>query len=417
MKKIIKNKRCRSCKKQNLKRVLKYENSPIGDDYRKYPHIHEKFPIELYLCKSCGLSQLLHVINPNILYSKYIYKTEDSPGLVKHFKNFATNVTKKLNLKKNSKILDIGSNDGVLLKEFKKKSHIVCGIEPAKKISDEANKKNIKTYNDFLNQKLSKKILTKEGQFDLIVSNNVFANVDNINQWAEDIKILLKKSGSYVFETYYLYKLLKNKVFDFIYHEHLTSFSVKPLCKFFETHNLVLYDVDLISTKGGSIRCYVAHKGKRKVTKNVKYFVKKENDYGIFKEKRFITFQKEINLLANKTYNFLSKSKLSSKDKKKEIKIIGYGASISCTTLLYHYKIKNFLDYIVDDNKVKLNRYLPGSNIKVERSKKLFKTKPDLVLILAWRFSKMIIKNLKKLKGKTRIKVIIPCPKFKVIKL
>ena len=121
MKKIIRKKRCRSCGKRNLKKVLKYEDSPIGDDYRNYPHKHEKYPIELFLCKNCGLSQLLHVVNPDILYSKYIYKTQDSPGLVKHFKNFANKVAKKLKLKNKSKILDIGSNDGVLLKEFKKK--------------------------------------------------------------------------------------------------------------------------------------------------------------------------------------------------------------------------------------------------------------------------------------------------------
>ena len=146
MKKIIRKKRCRSCGNRNLKKVLKYEDSPIGDDYRIYPHKHEKYPIELFLCKNCGLSQLLHVVNPDILYSKYIYKTQDSPGLVKHFKNFANKVAKKLKLKNKSKILDIGSNDGVLLKEFKKKNNIVCGIEPAKKISDYANKKKIKTY-------------------------------------------------------------------------------------------------------------------------------------------------------------------------------------------------------------------------------------------------------------------------------
>lgn len=368
MKTITKRKSCRSCGSTNLEKVLEYEDSPIGDDYRKYPYIHKKYPIELFLCKSCGLSQLLHVINPKILYSKYIYKTQDSPGLTRHFVKFADRVSKKLDLKKNSKILDIGSNDGVLLNEFKKKKHIVCGIEPAKKISDLANEKGINTYNSFLDKNLSKKIFTREGNFDLIVSNNVFANVDNINLWIKNVKKLLKKNGTYIFETYYLYKLIKNKVFDFIYHEHLTSFAVKPLKKLFLKHDMKIYDVELIETKGGSIRCFVAHKNQKKVSKNVNIFIQKEIKLGLFDKKRFFKFQKEINNLAFNTNRFIKKVRENSK---KKIKVIGYGASISCTTLIYHYRIQNNLDFLIDDNKVKWNRYLPGSSLKVYKSEKI----------------------------------------------
>lgn len=411
---IAKRKSCRACGSVNLQKVLEYENSPIGDDYRKYPFNHKKYPIELYLCKDCGLSQLLHIINPKVLYSKYLYKTQDSPGLTSHFVNFANKVSKKLKLKNNSKILDIGSNDGVLLNEFKKKKQIVCGIEPAKRISDIANKNGINTYNSFLDKKLSKKILAKEGNFDLIVSNNVFANVDNINNWIKNIKTLLKKNGTYIFETYYLYKLVKNKVFDFIYHEHLTSFAVKPLKKLFNKHHLTIYDVELIKTKGGSIRCYVAHKNQKKVANNVDLFIKKEIRLGLFNKKSFYEFQKEINNLALKTNRFIKKVRESSK---KKISVIGYGASISCTTLIYHYRIQNNLDFLIDDNKVKWNRYLPGSSLKVYKSNKISKIKVDYVIVLAWRFSNMIVKKIKKLTSNKKLNIVIPCPKFKIIKL
>tara|TARA_B100000767_G_scaffold249531_1_gene251151 strand:+ start:283 stop:1521 length:1239 start_codon:yes stop_codon:yes gene_type:complete len=412
MKKIIKKKNCRACKSYNLKKILKYNDSPIGDDYRMYAYNHEKYPIEVYLCKSCGLTQLLHVISPKILYSNYIYKTQDSPGLTEHFIDFASKVSKKLNLKKRSKILDIGSNDGVLLKEFKKRKNVVCGVEPAKEISDLANKNNINTYNDFLNRKLSNKIIKNEGQFDLIISNNVFANVDDINEWIANIKGMLKKDGTYIFETYYLYKLMKNKVFDFIYHEHLSSFSIKPLKKLFSRHNLALYNVDLINTKGGSIRCYVAHKNQKKISNVVNSLIKKEIKYGLYSENKFKEFQKEIDNLANKTHNYFLNLKL-----KKNNLVIGYGASISCTTLLYHFNIKKFIDILVDDNKVKLNRFLPGSELKVYKSREISKPKIKYVIILAWRFSDMILKKIKKLKRKNKIKVIIPCPKFKIITL
>ena len=254
---IKKKNKCRLCGKSNLKKVLKYENSPIGDDYRKYFYKHKKYPIELYLCRNCGLSQLLHVINPKVLYPNYIYKTQHSPDLVKHFKNYTLEISRKLKLRGNEKIFEVGSNDGVLLKEFRKRNHKVIGLDPAKKISNDANKQKIKTYNDFLNNKVASKILKNEGKFDLIISNNVFANVENINSWVKNIKILLKEKGTYIIETYYLYKLLKNKVFDFIYHEHLNSFTIKSLQTLFKLHSMKLYNVELVHTKGGSIRCYI----------------------------------------------------------------------------------------------------------------------------------------------------------------
>tara|TARA_S200000501_G_scaffold111763_1_gene105105 strand:- start:582 stop:1847 length:1266 start_codon:yes stop_codon:yes gene_type:complete len=410
---IKKKNRCRLCGKSNLKKVLKYENSPIGDDYRKYAYSHKKYPIELYLCRNCGLTQLLHVINPKVLYTNYIYKTEHSPDLVKHFKNYTLDISQKLKLKRNKKILEVGSNDGVLLKEFRKRNHKVIGLDPAKKISHDANNQKIKTYNDFLNNKVTKKILKNEGKFDLIISNNVFANVENINNWVKNIKILLKEKGTYIIETYYLYKLLKNKVFDFIYHEHLNSFTIKALQTLFKSHSMKIYNAEVIHTKGGSIRCYITKDLNKKILKNVEKLINKEKKYEIFGEKRFKIFQNEINLLANKTFDYLNKSKMSIKN----IKIVGYGASISCTTLIYHFKIQKFLNLIVDDNKAKFNTFLPGSNIKVYSSKKVKDFQPNYIIILAWRFQKTIIKKLKKMNLNKDTKIILPCPTFKVISL
>jgi len=411
---IIKKKnKCRLCGKSNLKKVLKYENSPIGDDYRKYFYHHKKYPIELYLCKNCGLAQLLHIINPKIIYTNYIYKTQHSPGLIKHFKNYTLEISRKLKLRSNEKIFEIGSNDSVLLKEFKKRNHKVIGLDPAKKISNEANKKKIKTYNDFFNNKVASKILKNEGKFDLIISNNVFANVENINNWVKNIKILLKEKGTYIIETYYLYKLLKNKVFDFIYHEHLNSFTVKVLQSLFELHSMKLYDVELVPTKGGSIRCYVTKDINKKISKNVKIFINREKKYKISSEKRFKIFQKTIDSLAKKSFDYLNRLQKS----KKNIKIAGYGASISCTTLIYNFKIQKFLNLIVDDNKTKFNTFLPGKNIKVCPSKEIRKLQPDYIIILAWRFQKVIINKLKKMKLNKYTKIILPCPKFKVISL
>lgn len=411
MKLIKKNKRCRICFSRNLQKVLSYASTPIGDDfqfnkYKKQP----LYPIELYLCSNCGLAQLLHVINPKVLYSKYIYKTSDSPGLNKHFNQLCLHVLKKYNLKKKSNILDIGSNDGVLLNAFKKKGFNVVGIEPAIKLVNIANNLGINTYHGFLNKKISQKIIQKEKKFDLIFSNNVLANVDDINGWVSNIKMLLNSNGIYIFETYYLLDLIKNSVFDFIYHEHLSSFTVKPLHFLFKKFDLELFYVENIKTKGGSIRCYVRHlKSNYKVSSNVNRFIKNEVKNKIYDKKTFKIFHNKINILKNSTNkevkNFYECNK----------KIIGYGASISCVTLMYNFKINNYLDYLVDDNKTKINTYSPGQKIKVISLKDLSKREFDVIIILAWRFSKAIFRKIKEI-CKNKV-IIVPCPSFKIIKL
>lgn len=412
MNKIIKkNKECRICFSRNLKKVLSYRSTPIGDEFLLNKYIKQPlYPIELYLCFDCGLSQLLHVIDPKILYSNYIYKTSDSPGLKKHFEKLSLHILKKFELNKKSKILDIGSNDGVLLNAFKKRGFRVIGIEPAKKLVKIANDLNIKTYKGFLNKEIVRKILQKEKKFDLIFSNNVLANVDNLNEWVSNIKVLLNDNGIYVFETYYLLDLLKNSVFDFIYHEHLSSFSVKPLHCLFKKFGLDLFYVENIPTKGGSIRCYVKHnKSNNKISNNTNRFIKNEIMNGIYGKKVFKNFRNKINKLKVSTNN---KVKSLYKYNKK---IIGYGASISCVTLMYHFQIHKYLDYLVDDNKTKVNTYSPGQKIKVISFKDLLKKDFDVIIILAWRFSDSIFNKIKNI-CKKKI-VIIPCPNFKTIKL
>jgi 2-polyprenyl-3-methyl-5-hydroxy-6-metoxy-1,4-benzoquinol methylase len=404
---IKKIKNCRACGSKKILKTFALRDSPIGDDYTKKISNQKKYPIEVYMCALCGLSQLGHVVNKKTLYSKYIYKTQDSPGLVKHFNLVAKHLKKKLSLKKNSSILDIGSNDGVLLSFFKKQKCKTVGIEPAKKISDYANKNGIKTYNNFLSKKLSSQIKKKEGKFDLVISNNVFANIDNINDWVKNIKFLLKQDGVYVFETFYLSSLIKNSVFDFIYHEHLSLFSIKPLYQLFKKYNLQLFDVEFVSTKGGSVRCYIRHFNKSDfLPPKINKIIKNEIRQGLYKKITYKKFSKKISLLALKTLSELKKLKKKF--------IIGYGASISCTTLIYHYQIKDYLKILVDDNTNKIGTYLPGSQIKVHDSKILKNLNCDCIIVLAWRFAPMILKKIKKYNLKT--KILLPCPIFKDIK-
>jgi hypothetical protein len=400
---------CRICNSKNLIYVYKNESSPIGEAFVSKPSINltqRKYPINLLLCKRCGLSQLQHTVDPKVLYLNYLYETKSSYYLKLHFKNLANYLIKKYNLNNSSFVIDIGSNDGTLLNNLKKKKIKVLGIEPATKIAQLSKKKNIPTVNNFFSQELANKIKKKYGPADLILANNVFANVHNINDWMKGIDELLNEKGTYVFESYYLKSLLKNKVFDFIYHEHISSFSLRPIIFLAKKYNMTLFDCEKISSKGGSLRYHITKRNIKKTNR-----LKKE----IYSEKLF-------NLYSKKNYNYLLKKKKIMKkkfelflNKKKNINLIGLGASISCITLIYDFKIEDKFKYLLDDNKIKTGLFSPGTNIKVLSLKNYKPNKDDVFVLLAWRFRKILLSKYRYLFQKNLLVDI--WPKFKTSKM
>ena len=292
---------CRSCESQNLELIFKLNPSPIGDAYIAPEHINlpqPSYPIDLYMCKSCGLAQLIDIIDPEILYGEYIYITTSSAGLSEHFQNYAIDVTEKCKLNPNSLVIDIGSNDGTLLKNFWQKGMNVLGIEPAKHIAAKANASGIKSIDKFFTTDLARLIVKEYGHAKLITANNVFANIDNLSQWVNAINELLDDDGIFVFESYYLADVIQNMVFDFIYHEHLSAFSVKPMQKLFQCHNLELAAVERVPTKGGSLRYFIQRPGGsfKNDTSVMKMLLFEEN-IKLYDKETFVTFTKKINNL------------------------------------------------------------------------------------------------------------------------
>lgn len=410
---IRKNEHCRACFCKELQLVLRYKPSPIGDEYvtkERLKVVQPLFPIDLYQCNLCGFTQLIDVIDPEILYGNYIYQTKSSPGLKKHFTDFAHDVVNKIKPENNNLIIDIGCNDAVLLKEFKKYNLKTVGIEPAKEIAAENNKNNIITYDSFLSEELADEILSYHGPADIITSNNVFANIDDIHEWMKSVKKLLSPKGIYIFESFYLADLIKNKVFDFIYHEHLSAFSVKPLKAFFNSFSMEIFDIERVNTKGGSLRYYVQNSdGKNKIDSKVDEFISAEKSMGLYNLNIYKNFIGEIEVLKQKTRDILMQAKKEGK------KIAGFGASITCTTLIYHFEIEDMIDYLVDDNKLKQGTFLPGKHIPVYPPDQLKSEEPDLLIILAWRFKNTIISNNKKLLSNIET-IITPLPNFEKIK-
>ena len=409
MKKILKHiNKCRSCYSLKLIKVYHNNPSPIGESFLEKKNINlstnKKYPLNLMICSNCKFAQLDNIVDSDVVYKDYLYTTTSSPGLIDHFKKASSVIISKLKLKKNSKILDIGSNDGSLLSFFKKKGHDVLGVEPAGPASKLSKLKGINTIVSFFDNDLVKKINLTHGKFDLILANNVFANIDDINSWILNIKNLLDDNGSFVFESSYLLDVVKNQVFDFIYHEHLSYFSMTSVQNLCKRHGLFLFDYDHISTKGGSIRYYISKN--RNISKKVYKLIDKEKKFKLFNKETYKKLKIKINVAKKNIQNFI----------KSKNNLIGFGASISCITLIYEFNLENKFSILVDDNKIKENKFSPGSQIKVLSPKKITITKKDIILILPWRFQKKIIKKHKSLLKKAG-SVIQVWPKFKKMKL
>jgi hypothetical protein len=403
---------CRGCDSRDLELVFSLKPSPIGDAYVTPERVNvpqPSYPIDLHMCKQCGLAQIMDVIDPKILYGEYIYVTASSMGLGEHFRSYANSVTDRCKLSPSSLVVDIGSNDGTLLRCFLDRGMSVLGIEPAAHIAAQATASGIKTIDKFFTLDLARQIVAEHGHAKLVTANNVFANIDDLMSWVSAVNELLASDGVFVFESYYLADLVKNMVFDFIYHEHLSAFSVKPIQALFERVGLKLVAVERVPTKGGSLRYFVQRpEGPLAEDGSVVEMLALEDNMGLYRKETFLAFADKINGLKEKTRKFLAKAKSEGKS------IAGFGASITGTTLIYHFEIGEYLDYLVDDNIAKQGRFSPGLHLPVLPTSALYERKPNYVVILAWRFAEPFIrKNHVYLENGGSF--VIPVPEFKVV--
>jgi len=396
---------CRLCDSKDIEVVLPLKKSPLCDAYLEQPKKQEFYYLNLCLCNECGFVQIDTVIEPETIYRDYIYVTTSSPGLQNHFKEYALEVCNHLNLDKSNLTVDIGSNDGTLLGFFKQRGHNVLGIEPSIKAANSANENGIETLSEFFDIDLANAITGQYGKASLITINNLFANVDNLKEFVEGINVLLDSNGVLVIESSYLLDMIDNMVFDFIYHEHLSYFSILPLVRFFKQFDMRLIHVNEVGTKGGSLRYYWArNNSKWNPSLNVKELSLREAKAGINTEK-FKDYEARIETVKFQLLEFL--------EKHKEDKIVGYGASATSTTLITHFELQKYFSYLVDDNVDKVNTYSPGYHIPVHNFDRLKNEQPDVIIILAWRFKETILKKLSFFKGI----IIVPLPTFEEFKL
>ena len=377
---------CRSCGNTKLKRVVSLGYQPLANNLtNKKDEKSDLYPLEVNYCNKCHNCQLSVAVDPKKMFSNYLYTSSTSKVFRNHFTEAAKKYSKELKLnKKKSYIIDIGSNDGIALKPFldlgfKK----VLGIEPAKNLAKLANKNKIKTFNGFLENKNIKK-LNKNA--DLILASNVFAHSDKLKEMADCMLKLLGKKGTIIIEVQYLMNTLKDMTFDNIYHEHYNYWSLTSLVNFFNQFDAKIFRSEKIDTHGGSLRVYIKKNTKVKIEKSVKKMLKEEENFGIKDYQTYQKFGEKVYKIRENVLNNLKNLK------KRNKKIIGYGAPAKATTALNFFGISTDIDFIVEDNKLKHNKFIPGVKIPI-KNKSAIKNKKNALLVLAWNFYKDIKKN------------------------
>lgn len=361
-----------------------------------------KFPLRVLFCEDCHLCQLGEVVAPEVLFRDYVYFSSGMPALPEHFRNYAKEVVDTFIKSNDDLVVELGSNDGVLLLAMKEMGPRVLGIDPAVNIAKVADERGVETLPEFFSTSLSKKILSKYGKARVVIGNNVVAHIDDHHDLVDGVKNLLEDDGVFIFEAPYLVDMFENLTFDTIYHEHLSYLSVRPLMKLFESRGMEIIDVKTFPVQGVSLRVYAAKKGARRILKSVKEFVKKEKE---LKLDRFTSYLKLARTIAENKEALLS---LLKNLKNQGAKIASYGAPAKGNTLLNYFGIdKNFLDYATEGLESKIGLFTPGTHIPVIDVVQARANPPDYFLLLAWNYKDAILEKESDLRKKG-VKFIMP---------
>lgn len=387
--------KCRFCNNQLKKKFADLGMSPLANSYLKKEALQKSeyyHPLQVFVCEKCLLVQLTHFENPQNIFSDYAYFSSISKTWLNHVKQFSNEVISKFKLDKTTQVIEIASNDGYLLKNFKEKSIPILGIEPAKNIAKIANKNGILTLSEFFSNDLALELVKKKKQADLLLVFNVLPHIPKLNDFVKGLKKILKENGVLVIQfSDYLIDMISKKEFDTIYHEHFSYFSILSLKKILEKHNLEIFDASRQSIHGGSLRVFIKHSKNTKyeISKDVKKLISKEKEFGLEKISTYTEFSKYIPKMKRNVWEFFIKTKKMNK------KIVGYGAAAKGNTLLNYCGIGNdFIEYVVDASPHKQGMFLPGSHIPILSPNQIKKTKPDYVIILPWNIKEEIMEQM-----------------------
>jgi len=403
--------KCRFCESKLENVFVDLINAPASNSYLTKEQLNEPetfYPLKIYVCEACKLVQIDEYKKSDDIFNKdYAYFSSFSTSWLEHSKKYVEKMIDELSLGNNSLVTEIASNDGYLLQYFKEKNIPCLGIEPTESTAKVAKEKGIEVVEDFCGSNLAHTLKKS----DLILGNNVLAHVPNINDFVKGLKIALKKNGTITMEFPHLLNIIKENQFDTIYHEHFSYLSFYTVEKIFEAQGLKLYDVEKLSTHGGSLRIFATHieNEQFEITLNVKDILDEEKEFGLLDMKIYKNFQEKANKVKYDLIDFLLKAK---KDNKK---VIAYGAAAKGNTLLNYAGVKNdLIEFVVDKSPHKQGKYLPASHIAIVDEEKIKEVKPEYILILPWNIKDEVIAQLAYVK-EWNCEFVVAIPQLRVI--
>ena len=406
--------RCRFCETPLVHTFVDLGMSPLSNAFIKpenYRAMEPFYPLHAYVCGSCFLVQLEEFESPQQIFSDYAYFSSYSESWLQHAKAYTELMIRRFGFNASHQVIEIASNDGYLLRNFKERGIPVLGIEPAENVAQTARTAGIPTQTKFFGVKTAKELAASGLQADLLLGNNVLAHVPDVNDFVAGMKIALKRDGVITMEFPHLLQLMANNQFDTIYHEHFSYFSFVTVERIFAKHGLALFDVEELPTHGGSLRIYARHAENDKPAENanVESLRKREIGAGMTALATYEKFSENVRATKRNLLDFLIRVKREGKS------VVGYGAPAKGNTLLNYCGIRtDFLDYTVDRSPHKQGLFLPGTRIPVHAPDRIRQTRPDYILILPWNIKDEIIEQMSHVR-EWGGKFVVPIPRVEVI--
>ena len=382
---------CRFCEAPLQHVMVDLGMSPLCESYLSADQLHRMepfYPLIVYVCDACWLVQLDQYVSAESIFSEYAYFSSFADSWVAHARRYTEMITERLGLDQASFVVEVASNDGYLLQHFVEQSIPVLGIEPAANVAQTAIEKGVPTDVCFFGAAVASQYALAERQADLLIGNNVLAQVPDTNDFVEGLKLLLKPQGVITMEFPHLMRLMADNQFDTIYHEHFCYFSLVAVESIFAAHHLRLFDVDLLPTHGGSLRIYACHEAAatHAETERLAQLRQEEQAAGVSRLDCYQSFTEQVKETKRKLLSFLIEAKRQGKT------VAGYGAPGKGNTLLNYCGIRtDFLSYTVDRNPYKQGKFLPGTHIPIMHPDRIRETRPDYLLILPWNFKDEIM--------------------------
>ncbi|PYQ02966.1 MAG: SAM-dependent methyltransferase [Acidobacteria bacterium] len=387
--------------------------SPLCESYlpaEALNQVERFYPLHAYVCERCFLVQVEQYVSPEAIFTEYAYFSSFSDSWLAHAKAYVDMIASRLGLSGTSRVIELGSNDGYLLQYFVAKGMPVLGVEPARNVAEAAVARGVPTHVAMFGRQTARELQAQGLQADLLIGNNVLAQVPDVNDFVAGMKLLLKPGGVLTMEFPHLMRLMQENQFDTIYHEHFSYFSFLTAERIFAAHGLRLFDVQELRTHGGSLRIYAGHAEESGTpeSEDVTRLRAREASAGLNRLETYAAFTEQVHETKRRLLEFLINVKRAGKH------IAGYGAPGKGNTLLNYCGIRtDFLDYTVDRNPYKHGRFLPGTHIPIHAPEKIRQTRPDYVLILPWNLKDEIMEQVSYIREWAG-QFVVPIPDVKV---